>query len=318
MRDDPTLRVSARITRYPLPVTAVVLWLATASAIAQPQSFRDCADCPEMVAIPAGRFMMGAMPGEEDGEGLDEYFRYRSEPRHAVEVRRFSAGKYEVTRAQYRVFAEATKRQSSGCWGWGGTDFVWEPERDWRRPGFDQDDRHPATCVSWDDATAYAQWLSQRTGKRYRLLTEAEWEYAARAGTTTTRYWGDDREQACLYANGADHAARAKANHAAGWHVADCQDGYPYTAPVGTYRPNPFGLHDMLGNVREWTQDCWNRGYNGAPIDGSAWNTGDCELRAVRGGAWIDGPVSLRSAARVGSPIEVKVFTRGIRVARDD
>ena len=271
-----------------------------------------------MVAIPAGRFMMGAAPGEEDAEGLDEYFKYRSDPRHAVEVRRFSAGKYEVTRGQYRIFAEATKRVAGGCWGWGGTDFVWEPKSDWRSPGFSQDDRHPVTCVSWDDASAYAKWLSERTGKRYRLLTEAEWEYAARAGTTTARYWSDDREQLCAHANGADHTARAEARHAAGWHVADCKDGYAYTAPVGTFRPNPFGLHDMLGNVREWTQDCWNGNYKGAPADGSAWSTGDCELRAVRGGAWIDSPVSLRAAARVGSPIEVKVFTRGIRVARDD
>jgi len=247
-----------------------VLFIAASVAMAQPQSFRDCAECPEMVAIPAGRFMMGAAPGEEDAEGLDEYFKYRSDPRHAVEVRRFSAGKYEVTRAQYRIFAEATKRVASGCWGWGGTDFVWEPKMDWRSPGFAQDDRHPVTCVSWDDASAYAKWLSERTGKRYRLLTEAEWEYAARAGTVTSRYWGESREDACHYANGADHTTRAQARHASGWHVADCKDGYAYTAPVGTYRPNAFGLHDMLGNVREWTQDCWNGHYKGAPTDGSA------------------------------------------------
>src|SRR5688572_3535913 len=148
MRDDPTLRVSGRIPQFPFPITAVVLLLASTSAIAQPQSFRDCAECPEMVAIPAGRFLMGAAPGEEDSEGLDEYFKYRSEPRHAVEVRRFSAGKYEITRGQYRVFAEATKRVASGCWGWGGTDFVWEPKRDWRSKGFAMEERHHVSCGS--------------------------------------------------------------------------------------------------------------------------------------------------------------------------
>jgi formylglycine-generating enzyme required for sulfatase activity len=172
--------------------------------------------------------------------------------------------------------------------------------------------------VSWDDATAYAKWLSQRTGKGYRLLTEAEWEYAARAGTATTRYWGDSRDVGCAYANGADQAARTQVRGAGDWHIADCQDRYGYTAPVGSYRPNAFGLHDMLGNLWEWTQDCWNGNYKGAPADGNAWATGDCELRSVRGGSWEDSPVAVRAAYRVGSPIEIRVFTRGFRVARDD
>jgi formylglycine-generating enzyme required for sulfatase activity len=287
-------------------------------AMAQPKAFRDCADCPEMVAIPAGRFLMGVAPGEESSEGLDPGFHHRSEPQHEVHVRRFSAGKYETTRREYLAFARATGRVSDGCSIWAATDFVFDTGKDWRDPGYPQDDRHPIVCVSWEDATAYTTWLGQRTGKRYRLLTEAEWEYAARAGTTTVRYWGDEREPSCAYANVADLATRAKVRGTEDWAIFECNDGHGYTAPVGSYRPNAFGLHDMLGNAWEWTQDCWNPNYKGAPADGSAWATGDCELRAVRGGSWEDSPVGVRSAYRVGSPVVIRVFLRGFRVARDD
>jgi sulfatase modifying factor 1 len=138
-------------------------------------------------------------------------------------------------------------------------------------------------CVSWEDASAYVRWLSQKTGKRYRLLTEAEWEYAARADTTTTRFWGDDAHRSCDYANGADVAAAARLSDVSIGAHALCDDRYAYTAPVGSYRANAFGLHDMLGNVWEWTQDCWNTTYSGAPTDGTAWDAGDCSMRAVRG-----------------------------------
>ena len=156
------------------------------------------------------------------------------------------------------------------------------------------------------------------TGKPYRLLTEAEWEYAARAGATTARYWGDDGNMACGYANGADLTAKAQVPIAGNWANANCDDRAAYTAPVGSYRANAFGLHDMLGNVGEWTQDCWNGNYSGAPTDGSAWAAGDCALRAVRGGSWDDAPQGLRAAYRVGSPTIIRVYGRGFRVARDD
>ena len=137
-------------------------------------SFRDCRDCPEMASIPGGRFVMGAAPGEEEREQLSEAFRYRSQPQHEVTVRSFAAGKYEITRGQYRVFAEATKRGGDGCFVWTGHDFAIDPTKSWRNTGFSQDDAHPAACVSWEDANAYARWLSQTTGKNYRLLSEAE------------------------------------------------------------------------------------------------------------------------------------------------
>ena len=280
--------------------------------------FKDCVDCPEMVVIPAGRFMMGTMPGEEEREALSEEFRNRSQPRHGVDVKSFSAGKFEVTQGQYRLFAEATRRGSDGCFVWTGAGFEKDQTKDWRNPGYAQDDSHPVACVSWDDAGAYVRWLGQRTGRDYRLLTEAEWEYAARAGTTTTRFWGAAGDISCGYANGADLAAAAQVPGASNWTVANCNDRYAYTAPVGSYRANAFGLHDMLGNVWEWTQDCWNGNYSGAPTDGSAWIAGDCFLRVVRGGSWEDAPLGLRAAYRVGSPTVIRVYIRGFRVARTD
>jgi len=281
-------------------------------------SFKDCPHCPEMVVIPAGEFLMGAEPGEEERESLSDEFRHRSQPQHRVKVRRFSAGKHEVTRGEYRIFAAETRRVTDGCFFWTGEDYQWDSARDWRNTGYSQDDTHPVACVSWEDARAYARWLSRKTGKNYRLLTEAEWEYAARAGTTTARFWGDDGNMSCAYANGADLRALRHIPGAINWPVANCNDGHAYTAPVGSFRPNAFGLHDMLGNVWEWTQDCWNANYSEAPMDGSASAAGDCFMRVVRGGSWDDSPPALRAAYRVGSPMVIRVYGRGFRVATYD
>ena len=296
-----------------LCVTAAVAWLFGGSA----RAAVSCADCPEMLSIPAGELVMGAAPGEEARENLSPEFRGRSEPQRRVKVQAFLAGKYEVTRAQYRAFAHATGRADDGCFVWAGSQFQLDRSRSWRSTGYAQDDTHPATCISWEDATAYAAWLSRRTGGRYRLLTEAEWEYAARAGTTTARYWGDDASRSCEHANVADRATQSQVPGAREWHAAPCDDAHAYTAPVGRFRANAFGLHDTLGNVAEWTQDCWNHGYAGAPVDGAAWTAGDCSMRAVRGGSWEDAPVGVRAAYRVGSPVTIRVYTRGFRVARD-
>ncbi len=282
------------------------------------RTFKDCAECPEMVAIPAGRFVMGAAPGEEEREKLSGLFRNRSQPQYWVNVARFSAGRHEVTRGQYRVFAEAAGRSSEGCLVWTGSKFEHDLSKDWRNPGYAQDDTHPVACVSWDDASAYVAWLSHKTGKDYRLLTEAEWEYAARAGTTTTRFWGDDGNTSCGYANGADLTAKAQVPGFSNFVVANCNDRYAYTAPVGSYRANAFGLHDMLGNVWEWTQDCWNENYHGAPTDGSAWMTGNCSMRVVRGGSWNYDPRVLRAAYRGRGTTAIRDGSNGFRVARTE
>ncbi len=162
-------------------------------------TFKDCSDCPAMVMIPTGSFMMGASPGEEEREKLTNIHQFWSQPQHLVKIEHFAAGKFEVTVGQFKAFASATGHKGEGCWVWTGAKFANDLSKDWRNPGYLQDDRHPVACVSWTDASSYVAWLSQKTGKSYRLLTEAEWEYVARAGTTVARYWGEDQNLSCLY-----------------------------------------------------------------------------------------------------------------------
>ncbi len=295
-----------------------LLLLTCGHVAAQPQPQRDCADCPELMTLPAGRFVMGAALDEEALEQLAGEFRGRSAPQRSIDIPRFAIGRYEVTRGEFRVFVAATGYQSAGCFVWSGGEHRLVAARSWQSPGFDQDDRHPVTCVSWEDAEAYTRWLSQRTGRHYRLPSEAEWEYAARAGTTTRRYWGNTMSEACRHSNGADFSTRREVPEAADWAISDCSDGHAYTAPVGRFAANAFGLHDMLGNVAEWTADCWNPDYRGAPATAAARSDGDCYLRAVRGGAWDEASAGLRAAYRVGSPVVVRVYARGFRVLREE
>jgi formylglycine-generating enzyme required for sulfatase activity len=169
--------------------------------------------------------------------------------------------------------------------------------------------------VSWDDAQAYVAWLSAKTGHVYRLPTEAEWEYAARAGTTTARYGSDNPAELCRYSNVGDldyseqHPGDSEVNRA-------CRDGYAFTSPVGSFPPNQFGLYDMLGDVMDWTEDCWNANYSGAPTDGTAWQSGDCGRRVARGGSWDADLSGVRSANRRAPPTSTRNTTLGFRVAR--
>ena len=169
--------------------------------------------------------------------------------------------------------------------------------------------------VSWEDARAYVRWLSGETGYEYRLLTEAEWEYVARAGTQTARYWGESESGQCRYGNGYDQTGLAELRFT---YVdpASCSDGYARTAPVGMFEPNGFGLYDVLGNAWEWTQDCWNASYAGAPADGSAWSSGDCSWRVLRGGSWGSEPSKLRSALHFRYLAGDRGYDHGFRVAR--
>ena len=270
--------------------------------------FKDCDDCPQMVVVPAGEFMMGS-PDWEGGRDDDEG------PRHRVTMpRAFAVGRYEVTVAEYRRFVRETgSSKGSGCYVW---DRKWKKEagRSWENPGFSQGSFEPVVCVSWEDAQAYAGWLSDKTGKEYRLLSEAEWEYAARAGTRTSRYWGNSEEAQCKHANGADQTAKSRYSH---WTAAACRDGAVHTANVGSYGANRFGLSDMLGNVSEWVEDCWHGNYEGAPEDGSAWvSGGDCERRVLRGGSWVSGPWFLRSANRFRNSPGSRGSYGGFRIAR--
>jgi len=268
------------------------------------QRFRNCPTCPEMVVVPVGRYEMGSQAseaGRNENEG----------PVHRVTLEQsFAVGIYEVTRGEFGSFVDATGYST------GNSCFTVEGEleerqgRHWRDPGFAQTDQHPVVCVSWEDAQAYVRWLSQETGQGYRLLSEAEWEYVARAGTRTARYWGPGESEQCQYVNGIDEAAFS------GRTPVGCHDGYVYTSPVGKYTPNAFGLHDVLGNVFEWVADCRHESYRGAPSDGSAWENGACSRRVLRGGAWVSGPKHLRSASRSWGGSRNRNYFSGFRVAR--
>ncbi len=266
-------------------------WHAKAAELTPGREFRDCETCPEMVVVPRGRFWMGS-PDGDNGE----------RPRRGVSIGSdLAVGKYEVTVAQFRRFVWETGRDmSSGCIpSSAGVHMMldWYLALSWESPGFDQTGASPVVCVSWEEAKAYVGWLSQKTGESYRLLTEAEWEYVARGGTQTSRHWGDEGVEQCKYSNGADTSFEEKSGRK--WGVASCRDGHVYTAPVGSFRPNKFGLYDFLGNVWEWVEDCWHGDYRDGPEDGSAWTSGgDCDHRVLRGGSWSDSPRNLRSASR--------------------
>ncbi|HEX5385459.1 MAG TPA: formylglycine-generating enzyme family protein [Gemmatimonadales bacterium] len=271
------------------------------------EEFDDCAGagwCPRMVRIPAGSFTMGAAPGESP----DPFF--REGPQHRVSVRGFALGKLDVTHGEWAAFVAATHRATPRGCAWTGRvpDGQVDSAGSWRDPGFAQDDRHPVVCVTWDDAQDYVRWLSARTGHRYRLPSEAEWEYAARAGSTTRYPWGDTASHA--HANyGADSGFRP---------LAAGRDRWLHTSPAGAFPPNAFGLYDMNGNVLQYVQDCFAPSYAGLPTDGSAYETDTtleltgelavlngeraCSLRAARGGDWNDPPAEIRSAFRNFGP----------------
>ena len=269
------------------------------------ERWRDCDECPEIVAIPAGMFMMGS-PASEEG-------RYeRESPTRLVTIARpFAIGVYEVTRDEYSRFVLATNHESGpeSCLVNEDHHWVERAGRSWRNPGFPQSVREPAVCVSWEDATAYVSWLSGRTGMDYRLPSAAEWEYAARAGTTTPWYWGDSIDMQCLFANGADMATDFP------WRT-QCNDGRAKTSLVGSYQANAFELHDMIGNAWEWVQDCFNWSYEGAPTTGGPWLDGDCASRVMRGASWASTPKYLRAAHRAGERTTFRSDYTGFRVAR--
>ncbi len=254
------------------------------------EKFRDCEECPEMVVVPAGSFDMGS-PSHEEGRYDDEG------PVHRVRISEpFAVGVYEVTRGEWGRFVSRTGYSSGGsCWTYESDEWKNRSGRGWRSPGFSQSDSHPVVCVNFGDAQAYVGWLSRETGRGYRLLSESEWEYVARGGTTGPFHFG-----------GA--ITSGEANYSG---------NYGGTVLVGSFPANSFGLHDVHGNVWEWVEDCWHGSYHGAPVDGSAWTRGgDCGSRVLRGGSWNYIPWSLRSAYRERSATGHRLSVVGFRVAR--
>lgn len=274
----------------------VLCFISATAAWAQPTStatIRDCPTCPEMVSIRGGTFVMGAAPGEEERDGVPPNARGRSQPQRQVAVPAFLMGRFEVTVDQFTEYQRATGHTiDAACWS-EGIDGKRRQYRGitWRNPGFPQTGRDPVVCVNWFEARGYAGWLSQRTGKRYRLPSEAEWEYAARAGSKGTRPFAVDPSTICTRINFGDLSLADAYKHrrdAARYGV--CSDGYAFTSPVGAFPPNPFGLHDTLGNAWEWMEDCWNPTHDGAAPDSKPRYTGECDKRVVRGGGWFNDP----------------------------
>ena len=279
-----------------------------AKKITAQKIFSDCPGCPQMVVIPSGSLVMGS-PAAEIGRRKD------GDPVHQVNIGSFALGKTEITRGQFAAFVKASA-YSTGNKCWAIEDGKYEERSNtWRKVGYVQDDKHPAVCISWNDASAYTEWLSRKTGKTYRLPTEAEWEYAARGNTRTARYWGESPDDACKYANVADKTTKELIKPAASWKVHNCTDGYAYTAPAGSFKANAYGLNDMLGNVWEWVEDSYHKNYQGAPVDGSAWQDKG-KKRVLRGGSWYDAPQFVRAAGRDKAVPASRYDNIGFRVAR--
>jgi len=239
--------------------------------------FKDCAGCPRMVVIPAGEFTMGS-PASEQG----------AETQHRVTIATpFAVGKFEITFDEWGACVK-----DGGCGGYRPQDQSWGRGT------------RPVIDISFEKAKAYVNWLSRKTGKPYRLLSEAEWEYAARAGTTTAYSTGTSLSpRAANFDGSEDGSGPSEVNR-------------KKTMPVGSFPANGFGLHDMHGNASEWVEDCWHDDYTAqAPTDGSAWVEGNCNGRVMRGGSWEDSPVELRSAARLGEFKDQSSYTDGFRVA---
>lgn len=249
------------------------------------RSFRDCIECPEMVEIPKGSFLMGSDMGRDD-----------EKPQHRVIIENnFSVGKYEVTRRQYVFFLrDSNFSPDDGCEVYDLPSFNMDITRSWADPAFTQDADHPAVCVSWRDAQSYVDWLSSTTGEQYRLLSESEWEYVARAGSTTNYSFGDNIDS-------------TKANYG---------DEFRKTTAVGSYPENGFGLHDIHGNAAEWVADCWADNYEHTPVTGGPMTQGPCRKRILRGGTWHNQPQYLRSAFRNGYFADFRLSGIGFRVAR--
>jgi formylglycine-generating enzyme required for sulfatase activity len=253
--------------------------------------------------------------GRDDGEPE----RYEGPVRQMKIARPFALGRYEVTNAQYRRFAAATQRPAAtGCFAARDATYKQLPGTSWLDPGYGRPivDDEPVACITWLDAKAYVDWLARETGQPYRLPTEAEWEYAARAGRTGFYAWGDDPAQACRHANVFD----ASAAQAITLPIppAPCDDGQEGPAPVGRYAANPFGLYDMSGNVWEWVLDCYAMPHPAdAPRDGTAQVQHGCDRRGVRGGSWITSVERQRPTFRGRDPETLTSQIFGVRVARD-
>jgi formylglycine-generating enzyme required for sulfatase activity len=310
------------------------LFLALAFLIAGPgmapasaDEFQDCANCPIMVNLRAGSFLMGTAVEERLTDPRTGKPATSDGPQHQVTIKSpFAIGKFEVTVDQFAAFVAATDYRTNGpCMEFSPeASFTISDQFNWENPGFEQAGNAPVGCVSYFDAVAYATWLSDTTGQDYRLPTEAEWEYAARAGSTGPYHWGTDRMKACAYANVRSPGAHTISNRQLESDRTDgfpCDDGMPLSSPAGHFRPNDFGLHDVQGNAWEWVADCNHKDYDGAPTDGSAWldeidAKDGCQFGVIRGGSYLNLVERSSVTVRAGRPQSGRATNMGFRIAR--
>jgi formylglycine-generating enzyme required for sulfatase activity len=268
--------------------------------------FKDHEAGPEMVVVPAGNFEMGSPDDEPERESWQVG---TESPQHEVAIAQpFAVARHPITRGQFAAFVSDTGHELRGrAYVWKGGQWVHDPKASWRVPGLLQNDSHPVVCINWDDAKAYAAWLARTTGKSYRLLSEAEREYVARAGTTTPFWWGSSITPAQANYDG-------RFVYKGGGSKGEWRES---TVPVGTFEANPWGLYNVHGNVWDLCDDVWHDNYSDAPVDGSAWlQGGDASRRVARGGSWINFPQNLRAAYRYGFTIVDRYGDVGFRLAR--
>jgi formylglycine-generating enzyme len=262
-----------------------ILLFACPVAVNAGTPYTDSTTGMEFVSVKGGCYQMGDSVGDGDPN---------ERPVHEVCVSDFSMGKFEVTNAQFKKFRPQHNSGKS------------------QNASLDEDNQ-PVVYVSWEEAVAFSKWLSQQSGQKYRLPTEAEWEYAARAGSNQSRFWGNSPEEACKYANVADMTAKKQW---AKWTTFTCDDGYAVAAPVGKFMPNGYGLHDMLGNAWEWCEDIYNsEAYTKLPKDNPIFG-GSGEYRVMRGGGWSNGPLGIRNSHRVGLSPDFGHHALGFRLVK--
>jgi formylglycine-generating enzyme required for sulfatase activity len=280
-----------------------------------PTEFADCEYCPEMVKISTGTYVMG----DSTGEGRDN-----ERPAHPVSISEpFAISKFPITVKQFRAFVNASgyatkaeRNPKEGCWGIRDDVTIgWLPNQNWNNNNLKQEENHPVVCVTWNDASEYIQWLAKTTGFSYRLPSEAEWEYAARAGEEGKYHFGDDPGDVCEHINHADYQMVRAWDADTG--VSECDDGFLNTSPVGSYPANRFGLYDMYGNVWEWVADCYLPHLPMVAPTQQATHDHSCDEYTLRGASWASRPEGVTTSYRTSAEADTRTVDYGFRVVRE-
>lgn len=317
-----TLRIAAVLALLP----GAALAADGAAGKKSGETFQDCPECQTMVVVPAGKFNIGSTPEERAREGVPASFGDHEGPQREIAFARpFAIATTETTRKHFALFVKETNRPIAGdCLDYNAEEDSWAGTKgklvNWQKTGFEQTDDHPVVCASWQDSTDYAAWMAKKTGQKYRLASESEWEYAARGGTTTARPWGDSVTPICNKAAIMTSATYAAIASSDSWtDELVCSSAKSWTVSVASYDANAFGVYDMLGNVWEWVADCAAKDHSTLPADGKPQTTGgDCEKRLSKGGSYHSRVWLARPATRgTGQSGVNRPIAAGIRVVRD-